>query len=547
MARVLVVDDIEANRYLLRSLLEGHGYTVAEAIHGAEALDLARTAPPDLVVTDILMPEMDGFEFCRRWHEDGALRRIPFLVYTATFTEPEDERLALELGADRFLAKPQTAEVVLEEVRELLERVPRSGDGEDPAPPGPVSDSLLRKHNEALLRKLEKKVRDLETEVAERRRLETELQASLGLLQVAGRIARIGGWRLDLPGLRVRWSEEVAELLEVGRGADHSLEEALAFFAPAHRPAVKRAFALCLEGGEPFDLEAEVITASSARRLWARILGEAERDAAGGIRRLKGAVQDVSDRVKAEAERRLLQEELFHSQKLESIGRLAAGVGHDINNMLSAIAAYAELAMASLEEGNPLREDIQGIGAAGQRAAGLVRQLLAFGRKQPMEPKPVDLNQLVLGIEGMVRRLLADGVHLELRLSANVAPVLADPTQLEQALVNLAVNASDAMPHGGILTIATTSSEGEKGARVLELSVADTGLGMDAATRERIFEPFFTTKDPGKGTGLGLSTVYGIVTQIGGRITVESQPGRGTTFRIQLREVAPVLGAGARA
>ncbi len=533
MVRILVVDDIEANRYLLTSLLQGHGYEVVAASNGADALDLARREPPDLVVSDVLMPGMDGFELCRRWHEDEGLRTVPFVVHTATFTEPEDERLALDLGADLFLAKPISPDRVIEEIRGLLAREAGGERGKAGMRVAPGAEALLKQHNEALLRKLEKKVRALEAEIAERSRLEAELQASLSLLRVAGRIARIGGWRLDLPDLQVRWSEEVAAILEVPPGKSYGFEEALAFFVPQHRPGVRRAFAECMARGTPFDLEAEVITAAGLR-LWVRTLGEARKDEAGAILRLKGAFQDITDRVKAEAERRLLQEELFHSQKLESIGRLAAGVGHDINNMLAAIAAYTELAMGSLEEENPLRADLQEIAAAGQRAAGLVRQLLAFGRKQPLEPRLIDLNSVVRGIEGMVRRLLGEGVGLALDLREPLDPVLADPSQLEQALVNLAVNANDAMPDGGTLTIATAQAEWEGGGRAVALLVTDTGAGMDPGTRDRIFEPFFTTKAAGKGTGLGLSIVYGIVNQSGGRISVDSALGRGTTFRIDL-------------
>ncbi len=246
-------------------------------------------------------------------------------------------------------------------------------------------------------------------------------------------------------------------------------------------------------------------------------------------------------------ERRQLEEQLRQAQKLEAIGRLAGGVAHDFNNALAAILGISGVVLEDLREDDPLRNDLEDIRSAGERAAGLTRQLLAFSRKQVSAPRPVDLNAVVREVERMLRRLIGEDIELELRLMRTAATVVADPTQIEQVIVNLAVNARDAMPAGGKLTIETAHveldgsyaqahTEVTPGPHVM-LAVSDTGQGMDDAVKARLFEPFFTTKGSG-GTGLGLATVYGVVKQAGGSIWVYSEPGRGTTFKLYLPSTA---------
>jgi two-component system cell cycle sensor histidine kinase/response regulator CckA len=246
------------------------------------------------------------------------------------------------------------------------------------------------------------------------------------------------------------------------------------------------------------------------------------------------------------SEQKKLQEQFHQSQKMEAIGRLAGGIAHDFNNLLTAIIGYNELVMGGLHERDPLRRNSEEVRKAAERAARLTRQLLAVSRKQTLQPRIIDLNVCVTEIEKMLRRLLGDDVELSVIPGTRTACVRADPSQLEQVLMNLAVNARDAMPGGGQLFIRTSSASItaalEAGPDVppgnhIILRVTDTGTGMSAETRERIFEPFFTTKEPGKGTGLGLATCYGIVKQSGGRILCDSAPDRGTTFSIYLPQV----------
>jgi PAS domain S-box-containing protein len=263
------------------------------------------------------------------------------------------------------------------------------------------------------------------------------------------------------------------------------------------------------------------------------------RDATGKVVNYVAVKRDVTREV-------ALEGQLRQSQRMESVGRLAGGIAHDFNNLLTAINGYGDLALRMLKGEDPLRRHLEEIKKAGERATALTRQLLAFSRKQVLQPKVLDLNAVVSDLHKMLARLIGEDVSLRLSLDPQLGQVQADPGQIEQVIVNLSVNSRDAMPKGGDLTIETANvvlSEAEAAqadvapGAYATLSVADTGCGMDEETLARVFEPFFTTKEVGKGTGLGLSTVYGIVRQSGGGIRVSSKAGRGTTFRVYLPHV----------
>jgi len=266
---------------------------------------------------------------------------------------------------------------------------------------------------------------------------------------------------------------------------------------------------------------------------------------------LAGFTIDITERKHAAEEMANLQEQLRQSQKMEAIGCLAGGIAHDFNNLLTVIKGYGQLSLLGLKEDSPLRGNIEEINRATDRSADLIRQLLIFSRRQVMEMRVLDLNILLQNLDKMLRRVIGEDIELVTLLAEDPGRVKTDPGQIEQVILNLAVNARDAMPSGGKLTIETANVELDETyarrhvavtpGRYVMLAVSDTGVGMTPEVRDRVFEPFFTTKEEGKGTGLGLSTVYGIVKQSEGNIWVYSEPGRGTTFKIYLPQVEELL------
>ncbi|HEX7581684.1 MAG TPA: ATP-binding protein, partial [Gaiellaceae bacterium] len=271
-------------------------------------------------------------------------------------------------------------------------------------------------------------------------------------------------------------------------------------------------------------------------------------DAAGTQGMAIAVIRDISDRKRAEAERLLLEEELRQARKMDAVGQLAGGIAHDFNNLLTVISGYTDILLSRLERGANGSEELAEISKAAERAAELTRQLLAYSRTQLLEPRVLDLNHVVTGTQAMLGRLIGENIDFSTTLAEDLGCISADNGQIEQIVMNLVVNARDAMPDGGTLLLETgniTLAELSRDRRpdmppgdYVVLAVTDSGQGMHATTVERIFEPFYTTKARGAGTGLGLSTVYGIVKQSGGYIEVESEPGKGASFRLYFPQVA---------
>jgi PAS domain S-box-containing protein len=379
----------------------------------------------------------------------------------------------------------------------------------------------------------------------ERKRAEVALRESEIRLARAQETAHLGSWELDLTNLEdvsrnpLWWSDEVYRIFGYAPGQVPVSSELFFKSVPPEDVArIQAAVEGSVHDGAPYFIQHRVIRPDGSER----IVEERSivlRDPQGRPIRMVGTVLDVTDRQR-------LEEQLRQAQKMEAVGRLAGGVAHDFNNLLTAILGSAELLLGHLEPDSPERVEAAEIRKAAMWAGDLTRQLLAFSRQQILDPQVFDLSAVVADMDKMLRRLIRADIAFHTRLAPDLGAVRADPGQIEQVIMNLAVNACDAMPGGGTLTIETANVEIGAGdereaaappGRYVLLTVSDTGLGMSATTRARVFEPFFTTKERGKGTGLGLSTVYGIVKQSEGCVTVESEPGRGTTFRVYLPRV----------
>ena len=418
-----------------------------------------------------------------------------------------------------------------------------------------VSSTLLRDRAGAIVG-----VVGLLTDLTQTKRVEERLRRSEALLAESQRIAKIGSWEWDPATDALTCSEEWRRMFGYEPGDQITIESMIAAIHPDDREHVVRIASQTRESGSRFEYDFVIPGPEGPRTI--HCIGRVIRDDEGRAIRLVGTNQDVTERRRAEEALRRSEERLHRSQRLEAVGQLAGGVAHDFNNLLTAITSYTQLLLEDLTPNDTRRDDLLEIKKAADRATSLTRQLLAFSRRQVLDPRVVDLNGVVTDLEKMLRRLI--GAHIALVTDCSprlpLPRVRADVGQLEQVIVNLAVNARDAMPDGGTLTIRTGEAElteadcvehpdfDMRPGRYVVMAVSDTGIGMDLATQARMFEPFFTTKGPGKGTGLGLATVYGIVKQSGGYIAVTSEPGRGTTFQIYLRaetDPAPTANDGA--
>ncbi len=488
---VLAVNDTPDSLKLLSVLLRKSGYRVLTASDGREGYEVAQAERPDLIVSDVSMPHLDGIEMCRLIREHTDLSLTPVLLVSAVRRDSESVVEGIKAGADDYLEAPYDAMQLITKVAQLIER----------------------KRAQQELIQSEERYRDM-VENAHDIIYSHDLEGNYTSINKAGE--RITGYT----------REEALKLNLAQTVAPEYLEKARQMIASK----------LADEEVTAYDLE---IIAKDGHRVAIEVNTRLvyQNGVAVGV---QGIARDVT-------ERRQLEEQLRQSQKIEAIGRLAGGIAHDFNNLLTAITGYSDLTLRQLQSESPLRRNIEEIKKAGDRAASLTRQLLAFSRKQVLQPKVLDLNAVVSDMEKMLRRLIGEDIELRTALVPELGSVKADPGQIEQMLMNLAVNARDAMPHGGSLLIETENvylNEGYatrhiavKPGPYVMLAVSDTGCGMSEETQSRIFEPFFTTKEVGKGTGLGLSTVYGIVKQSGGNIWVYSEVGEGTAFKIYLPRV----------
>lgn len=528
--KLLAIDDEEQHLDALQAAVR-HAFpdsVLFTARNGTDGIETARAEVPDAILLDIIMPGMDGFEICRRLKEDPRLKSVPVVFLTAIKPDKEICDKALAAGAEAFLSKPFELWELTIQLRTMLK---------------------IRKANLAQRAERDKlrllvadRTRMLDEQLALREKALQSLQESESLFKAVFDGAPLGICLLDAgTGRFLKVNQRLACI--AGRPRAELLgTDWMAITHPDDVEPQRRHMEELLSG------ETEVISTQKrylrrdGGQVWVKLTATRLPSCDKAPVRYLGMVEDISAAKAAAAEKAQLEEQLRQAQKMEIAGTLAGGIAHDFNNILAAILSYADFVLDAMTGEDPRRGDVEEIQKAGLRAAALTKQLLAFSRKQVLLPRVLDVNEAISGMEPMLRRLIGENIRLKALRSEGRAPIMADPGYLEQVIMNLAVNARDAMPEGGDLTLEVSLIKLDSeythrhctivpGDYVL-LSVSDTGCGMSEEIKERIFEPFFTTKPRDKGTGLGLSTVHGIVKQSGGAISVYSEAGRGSVFKI---------------
>ncbi len=469
---VLLVDDDPMLRLLGREALQQQDLRVLEADNGRLAVRLFEEQEPDIVLLDVLMPEMNGFETCAELRSLPQGARTPILMITG-LEDLDSIHRAYQVGATDFATKPVNWVVLGHRVRYML-----------------------------------RANRNLESRLRSEKRNQALLDAIPDLMFVVGR----DGTFLDYkPASSIELDAAPSDL--TGR----KIHEVL---PPEIAETCMERLTGAMQTGDPQMFEYSMTVGGTSREFEARM-------AMSGAEEALAIIRDVT-------ERNRLEEEFRQSQKMEALGLMAGGVAHDFNNTLTVISFAASVLARKLPDKDPSHKRVESILNATKHAEQLTGQLLAFSKRQIFQPQVLHLNEVVEEISGLLKRIMGEDVVLTTDLESDLWPVTLDPTQVQQVLMNLAVNARDAMPSGGRIHIETRNTVGASRSagsqEEVMLSVSDTGFGMDKETAERIFEPFFTTKNT--GTGLGLSTVFGIVRQSNGAIRVESEPGHGTTFHI---------------
>ncbi len=547
--KILIAEDNEDSRAMLTSTLTGHGYEVMSCANGIEALRLARTTQPNLIISDILMPEMDGFELCCQTKADAELKNIPFIFYTATYTDHCDEELAMTMEASRFLIKPLEPQTLIGIIQEVMAA---SRTKKLPVPLESIKEKSELKEMQlrSVSRKLDKKIKMLEREREALKKNEERLKRLTKQLSQAQKIAHLGSWELDSVSNELDCSDEMYRIFEFAPDAfSQSCEPFYTVFVdtihPDDRKYVFNAYAAFVRNRSPYNVEYRLLMKDGRiKYIYECRETTYDGDGNGKVLRSHGIVLDITERKQSEIQREELQMQLAKTQKMESVGRVASGVVHDFNNMISVILGFADLALVKMGSSNPFIADMQEIRKAAKRSANLTRQLMTFLRKQKTVPKVLALNKIVEDMINLLRRLAGSKIDLAWQPDTELWQVKIDPVQIDQIMTNLCSNARDAISGEGNITVETRNiafdeaycaeHPGFVAGNFVKLCVRDDGCGMDKDTKKNLFEPFFTTKEESLGTGLGLSTVYGVVEQNNGFISVDSELGEGTTVKIYL-------------
>jgi PAS domain S-box-containing protein len=540
---ILIVDDNQTNLYLMESMLKGSGHAVQAAANGEEALEKIKAGVYDLIISDILMPVMDGFQLCRKVKTNEAFRHIPLIIYTATYTGPRDEAFALKIGADRFVQKPCEPETFMRVVEEVMAAAGHHN--EDPQSEHRDEEEILKLYNERLVRKLEQKMLQAENEIKKRKKIEETLKESEETLRRITTSAQDAIIMMDDQGKVSFWNEAAERIFGYARqeimGGDLHCLLAPTQYQETYRhqfphftqtgqgPAVDHITELSgkKKDGSEFPIELS-LSSVMIHGKWHAI----------------GIIRDITIRKCTEAEQKQLEKKLQQGQKMEAIGTLAGGIAHDFNNILTAILGYTELSLVTLEKDSIVQGYLNEVFSAGKRAKDLVNQILAVAREAKEEIRPIQVGSIVKEVLKLIRSSIPTTIDIRQNIDSD-ALIMGNATRVHQILMNLCTNAAQAMQDkGGILEVGLREVTIEKVSPAwnfemktgdyIELTVSDTGIGIPPDILASVFEPYFTTKTAGEGTGLGLSVVHGIVESYGGRITADSESGKGSTFTIFL-------------
>ncbi len=550
---VLIVDDNLTNLSVLSHSLEQQGLRLLIAQTGEMALKRAQLAHPDLILLDIMLPDIAGFEVCQRLKTQPVTCDIPIIFMTA-LTETEAKMKGFQAGGVDYITKPFQSEEVLARVQTHLAL--RLAQKQLEAQNTQLQQEITeRKRAEQMLREsyteLERRVLErtieltqanlaLQEQINERQRGESDLLTERNLLRTL--IDNLPDFVYTKDRQHRFMITNTAHMTFLGADTlDQVLNKTDFDFYPAELAVRFQADEeTVMESGRALVNKEENLTKIDKPN-FTLTTKVPLRDSQGRVTGLVGIGRNIT-------EWKQLEEQFIQAQKMESVGRLAGGIAHDFNNLLMVIMGNTQLVYQAVQPNAAVGKDLETILEAAERAKNLTRQLLTFARKQILSPQTLNLNDLILNLDKLLRRVIGEDIELSMLPAANLWSVKADANQMEQVLINMAVNARDAMPNGGTLTLETANItldeaytrrhvEVKPGPYVM-VAVNDTGAGMSPEVQSRLFEPFFTTKEAGKGTGLGLATCYGIIKQHGGNIWVYSEVGRGTTFRVYLPALA---------
>lgn len=534
MNKILIIDDYEENRYLLRNYLEAENFIVFEAKNGIEALHILRNEKIDLMISDILMPQMDGFTLCKTVKEDEKLKNTAFIFYTSTYTEPADEKLALSLGASRFILKPKEKDELVKIIKEVIEQYARGElETQKTQKIHEIEDSNYYKlYNEVLIRKLESKMIQLEN-------LNKELENNFNYF--------------------LRIMDEIKEPMVI-LNSDYYIKEAnqkfCEVFGPKDKIIDKNFFDFNEEYFETKDLKLLLEDLSKDNFILENYEIEIDRNYLIRTYNMKATkirsknqldfdililMEDITEMKKLSKEKEIAYKSLIQFEKVDSIGKFASGITHDFNNILTVIINSSQMILDSIDKKAELYEDAKNIYDAAIRGSELTKKILLLSKRKETKAEIIDIHKEINDIDKIAKRLIGENIKIEYFLNANETKVYMDPINFHQVLINLYSNAKDAMPSGGKIIVTTQNkdyeseqNEGIFSGKYIKIEIIDTGVGIDKDTLPKIFEPFFTTKIEDKGTGLGLYLVSSIIQQANGKAYVLSEENKGTTFILLL-------------